>query len=140
MEPHPHMLAIFHVSASGRDRLVPEDVLQPLRDKYSVRISFDDPWVTSPCPFLFDALPDIQKYGQVCENLSVGPLYQLREVHNHSPARVKLCIFIAEHDPVIASKYESVCFLLGFQQLEVFCLFFTTIVRHEGEAKKRGPI
>jgi hypothetical protein len=29
---------------------------------------------------------------------------------------------------------------LGFQQLEVFCLFFTTIVRHEGEAKKRGPI
>lgn len=61
MEPHPDMLAIFHVSASGRDRLVPEDVSEPLRDKYSVRISFDDPWVTFPCPFLLDALPDIQK-------------------------------------------------------------------------------
>jgi len=73
MESHPDMLAILHVSASGRDRLVPEDVSEPLRDKYSVRISFDDPWVTFPRPFLFDALPDIQKYRQVYENLSVWP-------------------------------------------------------------------
>lgn len=59
MEPHPDMLAIFHVSTSGRDRLMPEDVLEPLWDKYSVRISFDDPWITFPRPLLFDTLPDI---------------------------------------------------------------------------------